>query len=351
MDEEQTGSPPPEEANARRDSQSGGGEEPSPSHAADGGDAEATSVLRDRPEEATRVLPAEEPTRIMHDATDEPAQPLHQPTVTMTRRPSSHRTWWWVVVALLILAAAVIAAFLLLRPDNDATAGQDYIGTWMPADRGGGGLVIKRNADAFTVTAYDSQIQPIGSGEATLIENQLRLKLPATAFDAQDSGTMTVTISHIAAQDSLHLVAQAVGATRVERDYLRTDVLQPASATVAPVPTPTPTPSATPSPTTSGSPSTTADQQITAGLAQIRGGVTAWAAATNGVYPAATEVTSTGGVAQYVSPWPVNPVTGQPMAAGTAPGDYTYEQLDGGQHYRLTGYLSNGDLVTYDNLP
>ena len=33
------------------------------------------------------------------------------------------------------------------------------------------------------------------------------------------------------------------------------------------------------------------------------------------------------------------------MAPGTSPGSYVYEQLSGGQAYKLTGYLSNG--LTY----
>ena len=56
-------------------------------------------------------------------------------------------------------------------------------------------------------------------------------------------------------------------------------------------------------------------------------------------------MTETGGVAAYVDPWPTNPYTGQPMKPGTQPGDYTYEQLNGGAGYKLTGYISNG--LTY----
>ena len=33
------------------------------------------------------------------------------------------------------------------------------------------------------------------------------------------------------------------------------------------------------------------------------------------------------------------------MKPGTQPGDYTYEQLNGGAGYKLTGYVSNG--LTY----
>ena len=41
---------------------------------------------------------------------------------------------------------------------------------------------------------------------------------------------------------------------------------------------------------------------------------------------------------QSVQTWPTNPVTGQPMKPGTGAGDYTYEQVDAGRGFKLTGY-------------
>ncbi|HTX69999.1 MAG TPA: hypothetical protein VMH50_12780 [Thermoleophilia bacterium] len=58
-------------------------------------------------------------------------------------------------------------------------------------------------------------------------------------------------------------------------------------------------------------------------------------------YPEASAVTQAG-LASYVENWPVNPWTGQPMTQGTAAGDYTYTQLDGGHGFRLAGHLSGG---------
>ena len=34
------------------------------------------------------------------------------------------------------------------------------------------------------------------------------------------------------------------------------------------------------------------------------------------------------------------------MVAGDQPGDYTYEQLNGGQAYKLTGHLAGGLTFT-----
>ena len=71
----------------------------------------------------------------------------------------------------------------------------------------------------------------------------------------------------------------------------------------------------------------------------------AWAADNNNLYPPPQDVVEGGGISQYVSPWPTNPYTSQPMSPGTSPGSYVYEQMSGGQSYKLTGYLSNG--LTY----
>ncbi len=337
MDDERTGTPTDGAADAPRTPDSAD---------AFATDTAATSALSGEAEQPTRVMPpGEDPTRVMQTAKlplgSPPPRPS-QPTVTMERRPSSGRAWWWIVAALVIAAVLALLWLFMLRGEEGVT-GQDFLGTWMPADASGGGLVIKQNGDAFTVTAYDAQIQPAGSGEAALADDQLRLRLPARAFGLTSGGSLDVSIAYVAAQDSLRLVARDGGAAQVTQDYVRTDVLQPAPAPSVPPLTPTPTP--TPTPTTTASPTVTADQVIIAGLTKIQSGVVAWAANSNGVYPASTEVTATGGIAQYVDPWPVNPYTNQPMASGTSPGDFQYEQLDGGSAYTLTGYLGNN--LTY----
>jgi len=332
MDEERTGTPT-----------DGAAHDPRTPDFAD--DTAATSALSGETEQPTRVMPSgEEPTRVMPGAAPPLGPPPRppQPTVTMERRPSSGHGWWWIIAALVVAAVVALVWLFLLRAD-DGVAGQDFVGTWMPADASGGGLVIKQNGDAFTVTAYDAQIQPAGSGEAELADGRLRLRLPAQAFALESGGSLDVTIAYVAAQDSLQLVARDGATTRVTQDYVRTDVLQPAPAPAPTAPAPSPTP--TPTPSTTGSPTVTADQVIIAGLTKIQAGVVAWAANSNGVYPAPTEVTSTGGIAQYVDPWPVNPYTNQPMTSGASPGDFQYEQLDGGTAYKLTGYLGNN--LTY----
>ena len=77
------------------------------------------------------------------------------------------------------------------------------------------------------------------------------------------------------------------------------------------------------------------------GIHNIQVGVQSWAVDHGSVYPDASVVTSAG-LASYVDNWPTNPWTGKPMAPGTAAGDYTYTQLNGGKIFRLAGHLSNG---------
>ncbi len=74
--------------------------------------------------------------------------------------------------------------------------------------------------------------------------------------------------------------------------------------------------------------------------------MTTWAANNGDLYPMPADVGQTGGIAQYVVPWPVNPVTNQPMVQGGAVGNYTYQQINGGQSYTLVGHLSNGVSYT-----
>lgn len=295
------------------------------------------------PEEATRVLGGEaaDATRVMPSAA-----PLgSSPTVTMTHRPSN-RFWLWIVVVVLVVAALAVVWALLLRSSSDSAA-RDFVGTWMPSDGSGGGLVIKQTDGGLTVAAYDRQLLMAGTAEGDVKDGKLELTLPAAALGLEGADR-AVTITYQSGSDRLLLVAalERGGPAELKRTYSRTDVLQPAQTT-APVPTSTPTP--TPSPSTSGtaspspSPSTSAppDQQVIQGIISIQMGIQSWAAANNGVYPTQAEVSSTGGVAQYVDPWPTNPYSGQPMAPGTSQGDYTYEQLNAGQAYRLTGFLSN----------
>ena len=61
--------------------------------------------------------------------------------------------------------------------------------------------------------------------------------------------------------------------------------------------------------------------------------------------PPVDEVRPGGELKDYIDQWPANAYTGVLMAPGEAPGDYTYERLDTGRDFRLTGHFTDGDFT------
>ncbi len=305
-----------------------------------------TQVMRGRETEATRVMPAaDEPP---------PPPPPSQPTLLMTHgRPERPGVpWWvWLIVVLAVIAAAAALWYFYLRPsDSPTTGGEEFVGTWSPQTDAGGGLVIKQAEDGqFTVTQYDGDLQQAGSTTADLVDDKLELSVRASAIGlAGVTGNVRGTLTH-EDDDRLRLDFTAGDLSVEPVYYVRVEVLLPATPTPTPTVTTSPTPTASPTTTPTASPSPTgsptADQQVVANIAKLQVGIVAWAAENDNLYPSPQDVIQGAGLSQYVDPWPANPYTGAPMAPGTSPGSYVYEQLSGGQAYRLTGYLGNG--LTY----
>ena len=316
-------------------------------------DAEQTVVAPPADEGATQVLSGEAAglTQVMPAAggAGTPPPPPIEPTLVMARpkkKGGGGRTWIWVVVAIVVIAALAAAAwFFLLRPGN---GGDEFVGTWSPARGGGGGLIIAKSGSGFEVTQYDAELVAIGSTTAKLVDDELTASIDASALGLTSvTGKVDGTLTHEASGDQLSLRFSSGSLSSKTEQFMRVDVLRPVSPSPSPTLSPTPTfsPSPTGSPSPSGSPSASSDQQVIDAIIKIQVGVITWATNNNNLYPASAEVSQSGGVAQYVDPWPVNPVTNQPMTPGTQAGDYTYEQLNGGQGYKLTGYLGNG--LTY----
>lgn len=306
----------------------------------------------------TQVMPAADAgaTRVMPAAGGAPPPPPpSQPTLLMThsRSPGSGGVpWWvWLIVALVVIAAAAALWFLYLRPADTSTAGEEFVGNWSPQAGTGGGLVISQAGDAqFKITQYDGQLQAVGSTTADLVDEELRISVQASALGLTGvTGKVEGTLTHDGADDLLTLQFAAGDLQLDPVTFVRVEVLLPASPTPTPSPTASPSPTMSPSPSVSPSPSAssspTTDQQVIDGIADLQVGIVTWASSNNNLYPPPQDVVEGGGISQYVVPWPTNPFTGQPMTPGTAPGSYVYEQLSGGQGYRLTGYLSNG--LTY----
>jgi hypothetical protein len=317
-------------------------------------DTDETQVMPAADEGATQVMgPDAEATRVMPAAggTPPPPPPV-QPTLLMTKPKSSGSSlpWWvWLVVILVIVVAVAAVWFFYLRP-ADSTAGDEFVGNWSPVAATGGGLVITRGGGDFKVTQYDGQLKAVGSTDAKLTGGQLDVQVDASRLGISGAtGTVDGTLTYRDATGDLVLQFSSGSLKSDKVFFVRADVLLPASPSPTPSPTLSPSPTASPSPTLSPSPSTSpsqsTDQQVIDGIAKIQVGIVTWATNNNNLYPAPQDVVPGGGIAQYVDPWPSNPFTSQPMAPGSGPGFYVYEQLGGGQNYKLTGYLSNG--LTY----
>jgi hypothetical protein len=257
---------------------------------------------------------------------------------------------WWIVLLLLVLAAMAVALvwYLTFRGGDEATPSPSpspspiaWAGAWARVDGVGGGLIIEGSGDAHTVTAYDAALQPSGTVNAIASEDgrELRFTLPAQFSFGGPSGPLSATLTLGGDPDAAMFRVTGADQTTVSMPLQRVATLRP----TAPIDSPTPSPTA---PAPSPNDQQALRQQMIEAVTTIQAGIVTYAAANNNVYPPVIEVSETGAVGQYVDPWPVNPyAAGQPMSAGTQPGHYQYEQLDGGQGYRLTGHLDVGTFV------
>lgn len=319
------------------------------------GAAGDTAVQPPAPEPPTQVLGADAaPTRIgpaplSAIGTPPPARPT--PTLVQSGGGGERRFWIWIVIAAVVLAAVIAIVYVVWWP-SDSGEGSEFVGTWAPVDMSGGGLVISEDGGTFFVEIYDRQLTPVRTVEASLEQDKLVFTTSAAEVGVTGvTGTLDAEIAYVSDKDELAMTLTDAQGASVSIEYLRIDQLVAApSATPVPSVTPTSSPSPSPSPSPSLSPSaspsaTTPDQAVIAAIGRLQAGIIAWKNANGGLYPAPAEVSATGGVADYVDPWPLNPFTNAPMQQGGNAGDYVYEQLDGGQNYRLTGNLANG--LTY----
>jgi len=310
-------------------------------------DTDATRVMSGEAIAATRVMPA-----AGGSGSPPPPPPRPQPMLMMSRPPkqSSNTLWIVLVVVLLALVAAAAAWFFLLRNEGETPAPQpsaafDWVGAWGRTDGGGGGVVVEPSGKDYQVTVYGSTLQVLGTAAATPKGKDLTFALESAESVGGLPGPFQITLAAGPGQDLADMKVTGSNQTTVIVPLQRVAALVPVSPSPSPTVTPTPTP--TPSSSPSASPTTSTDQQqVIDGIVKLQTGVITWATNNNNLYPAPADVSQTGAVAAYVNPWPTNPYTGQPMKPGTQPGDYTYEQLDGGAGYKLTGFISNGLAYT-----
>jgi hypothetical protein len=368
MDDESAGRPPEEEAGPPQE-----GVEPGTGPAEPGAD-DVTRVMADDSAAPTGVMPgaADDATRVMAGDTAAPTTAMPaagaaappppprgpQPTLVMSSsRPpkeSSSTGWIIVVVILAVLAAAALAWYFLIRDQGSTpvptptptAAAFDWVGAWAPTDGSGGGIVVQDSSGQYQVTVYDTMVRVIGSSTASTKGRNLTFQLETSESLAGIPGPYTVTLTPGSAADQVSMSVTGSNGTTITMPLERVPALVPVTPSSSPSPSASPSlspsssPSVSPSPTQSGT-----DQQVIDGINRIQAGVMTWSANNNNLYPQPGDVNASGGVAQYVNPWPTNPYTGQPMKPGTGPGEYTYQQLNGGAGYQITGYVSGG--LTY----
>ena len=367
MDDDKTGTP--DEAGPPQDDAwtSGSGEDTAATRAWPGGTPDDDWTAVPPPDDATRVLPGDDagPTRVMPaggGAPPPPRPPGPQPTLVMSSRPpreGSSTGWIVVVVILVALAAAAAVWYFLIRdqgaqpgptptPTPTATATFSWVGAWAPTDGSGGGLVLQESAGGYQVTAYDTMVRVLGTADAAEQGTRLTFALETSEALAGIPGPYDVVLSPGTGDDEIRMSVTGSNGTTISMPLARVPALVPVTPSSSPSPTQTPSPTVSPSTSPSASPSpssSTEPQQVIDGIDRIQAGIMTWSANNNGLYPQAQDVTQNGGVAEFVDPWPANPYNGQPMKPGTGPGEYIYEQLNGGAAYQLTGYVSGG--LTY----
>ena len=329
-----------------------------------GADAEdATHVMPPAgdAEDATRVMAAdaEGATRVMAGAAAGTPPPRPQPTHMLSRQPrqsSSGTLWIVILIIVLALVAGAAAWYFLIRdtggtsptPAPTPTTGFAWDGAWGRTDGSGGGVVVQKSGGAYQVTVYDSMVQELGSATAAQQGKELTFDLQTQEAVAGLPGPYKVRLTPGSSADLMSMNVTGSDGTSVIVPLERVQVLVPVTPSPSPSPTTTPTTSPSTSPTVTPSPSqTAADQQVMSNIQQLQVAVITWSTNNNNLYPPPADVTQTGAIASYssVDPWPTNPYTGLPMKPGTSPGDYTYQQLNGGAGYQLTGYIANG--LTY----
>jgi hypothetical protein len=86
------------------------------------------------------------------------------------------------------------------------------------------------------------------------------------------------------------------------------------------------------------------DMTIRADILNLQMGIETYAADHAGRFPDPSEMNAIG-MSGYVTAWPVNPYTDQPMGDGGGEGNFRYDVSSDGGAYKLIGYGSGGKTV------
>ena len=203
------------------------------------------------------------------------------------------------LAALAALTGAGVLIAVLLSGCGSGGSGDPLAGYWIGGPKNAQLMVhIVKDGDTYTVSANpDTKV-----GAATRKGDSLVVDTHAVqmTFVASGSGTLSIELDGTAFPTTRTISLQRVDETQY------------------------------------------ADAAVVSGVAAIRRGLAMWVGGGGKRYPPPQEVSAGGVLGTMVAPWPTNLFTGKPMQQGTAKGDYTYEQMNGGRDFSLVGYLSDG---------
>ena len=227
-----------------------------------------------------------------------------------------------------IVAIAIIAVAVWFFAFRGSGVGDKFVGTWVPVDAsvGGGGLVIAKSGDVFTVKLINETGVTTTTLTGKLKGDTLQLALPAdlTAI----TGNMTITATYVKETD--HLIIKVVGGGSNQTTELK-------RAASIPITNPSSMPSATP--LSSSTPDAQINLEIRTSTDMVASALNTYAADNSGTYPPMADQATLG---NYVNPWPTNPVTGAPIADSLSVGDFSYTIMANNIGYVLAGHLSDG---------
>ena len=86
------------------------------------------------------------------------------------------------------------------------------------------------------------------------------------------------------------------------------------------------------------------DLTVSAGIYNLQMGIETYAADHAGRFPDPTEMNAVG-MSGYVTAWPINPFSDQPMGDGGGEGNFRYDVSSDGGAYKLIGYGGGGKTV------
>jgi hypothetical protein len=246
-----------------------------------------------------------------------PALPSFSAKASAITAQVSRRT---IAIVLAALVAVCVVVVVVLSRDTAAPA-DAFVGDWATSDaevQMAGLSITKLDGDLY-------QLRFVGSDPFLAWRDDDVLNVDLKSGEWPGSGLSSVTFTLVGND---HLLLRLLSA---DIDY-RADYSRAAG--------PLPDVASSPAQTAAGA-SAAGDSAVMEAMDVIQGAVQAWANDNGARFPDATLVNATG-LADYVTEWPDNPFTGEPMTLGDGPGDFSYSALSDGTDFSLVGHLSNG---------